>query len=155
MAGQKSPEDSLQIIRLMTRLNGIAVIAWQGGEALTRIGGAGLGVGYLASGIGFGVWMVSAILWVWIVIFARQRWKLDVLGDGVARKVFMRTGRTVLPVLVACILIGGGMTMFTALSGEIALHLSIAAVAGTALLTAAAADRALRADTPIGQSNST
>ena len=144
MSGQKSPEDSIQIIRRMTRLNGIAIIAWQGGEALTLIGGAGLGVGYLASGIGFGVWLVSAILWVWIVIFARQRWKLDVLGDATARKVFIRTGRATLPVLVVCLVVGGAVTMFTAISGEIALRISIAAIAGTALLAAAANDRALR-----------
>lgn len=150
MAGQRSPEDSIQIIRLMTRLNGIAVIAWQGGEALTLIGGAGLGVGYLASGIGFGVWLVSAILWVWIVIFARQRWKLDVLGDATARKVFIRTGRTVLPVVVVCLVIGGAVTMFTAISGEIALRISIAAIAGTTLLAAAANDQALRTN-PVPQ----
>jgi uncharacterized membrane protein len=144
MTGQNSPEDSLQIIRLMTRLNGVAIIAWQGGEALTQIGGAGLGVGYLASGIGFGVWMVSAILWIWIVIFARRRWKIDVLGDATARRVFVRTGRTALPVLVVCLVIGGGVTLFTALSGEIALRISIAAIAGTVLLAAAAHDKALR-----------
>ncbi|WP_429912848.1 hypothetical protein [Glycocaulis sp.] len=144
MAGQRSPEDSIQIIRLMTRLNGIAIIAWQGGEALTLVGGAGLGVGYLASGIGFGVWLVSAILWIWIVIFARQRWKLDILGDATARQVFIRTGRTALPVLVTCLVVGGAVTMFTAISGEIALRISIAAVAGTALLAAAAYDRQLR-----------
>ncbi|MGY6662773.1 MAG: hypothetical protein ACXIVO_10680 [Glycocaulis sp.] len=144
MSGQKSPEDSVQTIRLMTRLNGIAVIVWQGGEALTLIGGAGLGAGYLASGIGFGVWLVTLILWVWIVIFARQRWKLDVLGDATARQVFIRTGRTTLPVLVVCIVIGGSVTMLTAVSGEIILRISIAAIAGTALLSAAASDRALR-----------
>lgn len=144
MTGQNSPEDSLQIIRLMTRLNGVAIISWQGGEALTQIGGAGLGVGYLASGIGFGVWMVSAILWIWIVIFARRRWKIDVLGDATARRVFVRTGRTALPVLVVCLVIGGGVTLFTALSGEIALRISIAAIAGTVLLAAAAHDKALR-----------
>lgn len=144
MSGQKSPEDSVQIIRLMTRLNGVAIITWQGGEALTLIGGAGLGVGYLTSGIGFGVWLVSLILWIWIVIFARQRWKLDVLGDAIARKVFIRTGRASLPVLVVCLVVGGAVTMFTALSGEIALRISIAAVAGTALLSAAANDKALR-----------
>lgn len=144
MAGERSPEDSIQIIRLMTRLNAIAIIAWQGGEALTLIGGAGLGVGYLASGIGFGVWLVSAILLVWIIIFARQRWKLDVLGDATARQVFVRAGRTTLPVLVVCLVVGGAMTMFSALSWAITLHISIAAVAGTALLSAAGADAALR-----------
>ncbi|MCC5982430.1 MAG: hypothetical protein JJU26_12015 [Oceanicaulis sp.] len=146
MAGQQSPEDSLQIIRLMTRLNGIAIIAWQGGEALTKIGGAGLGVGYLASGIGFGVWLVSAILWVWIVIFARQRWKLDVLGDAIARKVFIRTGRVVLPVLITCVVIGSAVTVFTAISADLVLNISLAAVVGTALLVAAAQDRQLRGE---------
>ncbi|MGY6533429.1 hypothetical protein [Glycocaulis sp.] len=146
MAGQQSPEDSLQIIRLMTRLNGIAVIAWQGGEALTKIGGAGLGVGYLASGIGFGVWLVSAILWVWIVIFARQRWKLDVLGDAIARKVFIRTGRVVLPVLITCVVIGSAVTVLTAISADLVLNISLAAVVGTALLAAAAHDRQLRGE---------
>lgn len=144
MAGQQSPEDSLQIIRLMTRLNGIAVIAWQGGEALTKIGGAGLGVGYLASGIGFGMWLVSAILWVWIVIFARQRWKLDVLGDAIARKVFIRTGRAVLPVLITCVVIGSAVTVLTAISADLVFNISLAAVVGTALLVAAAQDRQLR-----------
>lgn len=144
MAGQQSPEDSLQIIRLMTRLNGIAVIAWQGGEALTKIGGAGLGVGYLASGIGFGVWLVSAILWVWIVIFARQRWKLDLLGDAIARKVFIRTGRVVLPVLITCVVIGSAVTVLTAISADLVFNISLAAVVGTALLVAAAQDRQLR-----------
>lgn len=143
-ATAKTADDSIQVIRLMTRLNGVAVITWQGGEALTLIGGAGAGAGYLASGIGFGVWMVSAILWVWIIIFARNRWKLDMLGDAIARKVFIRTGRTILPVLVVCIVVGGGVTMFTALSGTIAVHISIAAVVGTALLVAAASDRELR-----------
>lgn len=146
MAGQQSPEDSLQIIRLMTRLNGIAVIAWQGGEALTKIGGAGLGVGYLASGIGFGVWLVSAILWVWIVIFARQRWKLDVLGDAIARKVFIRTGRVVLPVLITCVVIGSALTVFTAINADLVFNISLAAVVGTALLVAAAQDRQLRGE---------
>lgn len=144
MADQKSPEDSIQVIRLMTRLNGIGVIAWQGGEALTQIGGAGLGAGYLASGIGFGVWMVSTILWIWVVIYARRRWKLDVLGDATARKVLIQTGRTTLPVLVVCVVIGGGVTMFTQLPAEIVLRISIAAVAGTALLAAAGHDRDLR-----------
>lgn len=144
MTDSKTPEDSLQVIRLMTRLNAIAIIAWQGGEALTQLGGAGLGVGYLASGIGFGVWMVSTILWLWIVIYARRRWKLDVLGDSIARQVILRTGRTTLPVLVVCVVVGTGVTVFNDLPAEITLRISIAAVAGTALLAAAGNDRRLR-----------
>lgn len=144
MANEKTAEDSLHIIRLMTRLNGIAVIAWQGGEALTKIGGAGLGVGYLASGIGFGVWLVTAILWVWIVIFARRKWQLDVLGNATARKVFVATGRTVLPVLITCVVLGALVTVFTAISADIVVNISLAAVVGTALLVAAAQDQLLR-----------
>lgn len=143
-ATDKTPEDSLHVIRLMTRLNGIAIIAWQGGEALTKIGGAGLGVGYLASGIGFGVWLVTAILWVWIVIFARRKWQIDVLGDAIARKVFVATGRTVLPVFITCVVLGALVTVFTAISADIVLNISLAAVVGTLLIAAAGADHALR-----------
>ncbi|MFN3834594.1 MAG: hypothetical protein ACK4NO_01700 [Glycocaulis sp.] len=144
MTTEKTAEDSLQIFRLMTRLNGIGVIAWQGGEALTKIGGAGLGAGYLASGIGFGVWLVTAILWVWVVMFARRKWQIDVLGDAIARKVFVATGRTVLPVLITCVVVGGLVTVFTAISTDILINISLAAIVGTALLAAAAQDRQLR-----------
>lgn len=74
--------------RLLFWLNGLGFFAWQAGDGLAMAGFTGraaTGSALIASGIGFGVWLVSLILVLGLGWQARRAGLYDILGDEWAK----------------------------------------------------------------------
>ena len=104
-------------MRIFLILQAVGFFAWQAGDGLSASGQtpAGLvGPAFLASGIGFGIWLVS------LIIFLGQAWRAkkiagyDVLNDEWARDVRKRAAEAAFWVITIAVVISMTATNFGA-----------------------------------------
>lgn len=75
-------------IRLFALINAGAVVSWRGGEVLAaHAEGLAAGAGFLISGIGLALWIVSAIILTGQVLHARKAGAFDLVRDAWARQL--------------------------------------------------------------------
>lgn len=73
-------------LRLFALINAGAVLSWRGGEVLTaQLQGLAAGAGFVLSGIGLALWIVSAIILTGQVLHARKAGAFDIFRDAWAR----------------------------------------------------------------------
>ncbi|MGY6629333.1 MAG: hypothetical protein ACXIVL_12515 [Oceanicaulis sp.] len=75
-------------VRLFALINAGAVLSWRGGEVLaSQAQGFAAGAGFLMSGIGLALWIVSAIILTGQVLHARKAGVFDLFKDAFARQL--------------------------------------------------------------------
>lgn len=73
-------------LRLFALINAGAVVSWRGGEVLTaQLQGLAAGVGFVLSGIGLALWVVSVIILTGQVLHARKAGAFDLFRDAWAQ----------------------------------------------------------------------
>lgn len=85
-------------VRLFTRLAGLGFTAWQGGEAWLALSGGG--PGFVLSGIGMSLTIVSVILLLGSSLHARKAKAFDVFSDPMVGQA-ARTGLIALGLAMA------------------------------------------------------
>jgi len=91
-------------IRQFAALNGISALLWRGGEILAGgLAGPGfIGSGFLLSGIGFALWIVSLIIVVAAAMQAKAAGAFDILRDDWARPIHAFAFKAMLYTGAAC-----------------------------------------------------
>jgi hypothetical protein len=75
-------------VRLFALINAGAVVSWRGGEVLAaQTQGLIAGAGFVLSGIGLALWIVSAIILTGQVLHARKAGAFDIFRDAWARQL--------------------------------------------------------------------
>lgn len=75
-------------VRLFALINAGAVVSWRGGEVLaSQLQGLPAGAGFVLSGIGLALWIVSAIILLGQAMHARKAGAFDLFKDTWARQL--------------------------------------------------------------------
>lgn len=75
-------------VRLFALINAGAVVSWRGGEVLAaQLQGLPAGAGFVLSGIGLALWIVSAIILLGQALHARKAGVFDLFKDPFARQL--------------------------------------------------------------------
>ncbi|KAA5804694.1 hypothetical protein F1654_01440 [Alkalicaulis satelles] len=121
-------------IRLFALINGAAILGWRVGEAMAAHMGAG--AGFILSGIGMALWIVSVIVLFGQGWHARKAGVFDLVGDAWARRLH----RDALAGAAAGAALGYGLAMLIDGTGAERLTLPLAGAAAGFLFSWVALD---------------
>lgn len=112
-------------MRIFLILQAIGFFAWQSGDGVVGLASAGSGLtgpAFVVSGVGFGIWLVSLILFFGHALNAKKIAGYDVLNDEWARDVRKRAAEAAFWVVTIGVVVSMTATNFGA-DGQFLLKL--------------------------------
>lgn len=97
-------------IQVLLTLNAAGFLGWMAGDAFAasaQLGGAITGAAFVLAGIGFGLWIATAIITFGQAWRARKTGDYDILGGEAAKRVRNRAVKSTTLVAAASLMISG------------------------------------------------